>query len=94
MFGAVSGQLNLQKTMGPAAANILADNISTTGGVNVNAVTCRYHNGSQLSCDGAGIDVTVQGNRTLFVGVDLTTSVAHSGGDTASVMYDITVTFV
>ena len=94
LFGAVSGQLSLQKTQGPQAANILADNISTSGGVTVNAVPCRYHTGSQLSCDGAGINVTVQGNRTLFVGVDLTTSQVHSGGDTASVMYDITVIFV
>ncbi len=94
LFGAVSGQLSLQKTQGPQAANILADNISASGGVTVNAVPCRYHTGSQLSCDGAGIDVTVQANRTLYIGVDLSTSQVHSGGDTASVMYDITVTFV
>ncbi len=94
LFGAVSGQLSLVKTQGPQAANILADNISTSGGVTVNAVPCRYHTGSQLSCDGAGIDVTVQSTRTLYVGVDLTTSQVHSGGDTASVMYDITVIFV
>ncbi len=94
LFGAVSGQLTLAKTMGPQAANILADNISTSGGVTVNAVPCRYHTGSQLNCDGAGIDVTVQSNRTLYVGVDLSTNQVHSGGDTASVMYDITVIFV
>ncbi len=94
LFGAVSGQLEFKKTGGPQDANILADNFLTTGGVNVNAVPCRYHTGSQLNCRGSGIDVTVQGTRTLFVGIDLSTSVGHSGGDTASVTYDITVTFV
>ncbi len=94
LFGAVSGQLQLQKTAGPQDATILADNFSTSGGVTVNAVPCKYHTGSQLSCDGAGIDVTVNGNRTLYVGIDLDTSQAHSGGDTATVTYDITVSFV
>ena len=94
LFGAVSGQLELKKTAGPQAANILADNFLTTGGVNVNAVPCRYHTGSQLSCNGSGIDVTVQGTRTLFVGIDLDTSQVHIGGNNASVTYDITVTFV
>jgi len=94
LLGAVTGQLSLQKTAGPQSANILADNFSTSGGVTVNAVPCKYHTGSQLSCDGAGIDVTVNSNRTLYVGIDLTTSQVHSGGDSASVTYDITVTFV
>ncbi len=94
LFGAVSGQLELKKTAGPQNANILADNFSTSGGVTVNAVPCRYHTGSQLSCDGSGIDVNISGTRTLFVGIDLDTSQVHSGGDSASVTYDITVTFV
>ena len=91
LFGAVSGQLNLQKTAGPQAANIVAENITTFGGLNVNAVPCRFFNGPQTNCDGAGINVTVQGNRTLYVGVDITTSQVHSSGDPASVTYDINV---
>ncbi len=94
LFGAVSGQLEFKKTAGPQDANILAENIITSGGVTVNAVPCRYHTGSQLSCDGAGIDVNINGTRTLYVGIDLDTSQVHCGGDTASVTYDITVTFV
>ena len=94
LFGAVSGQLEFKKTMGPQDANILAENIITSGGVTVNAVPCRYHTGSQLSCNGSGIDVNIQGTRTLYLGIDLDTSQMHSGGDTASVTYDITVTFV
>ena len=91
LFGAASGQLNLQKTAGPQAANIVAENITTSGGLNVNAVPCRFFNGPQTTCDGPGINVTVQGNRTLYVGVDITTSQVHSSGDTASVTYDINV---
>ncbi len=94
LFGAVSGQLEFKKTAGPQDANILAENIITSGGVTVNAVPCRYHSGSQLSCDGSGIDVNINSTRTLFVGIDLDTSIEHFGGETASVTYDITVTFV
>ena len=94
LFGAVSGQLEFKKTAGPQDANVLAENIITSGGVTINAVPCRYHTGSQLSCDGSGIDVNISGNRTFYLGIDLDTSQIHSGGDTASVTYDITVTFV
>jgi len=94
LFGAVTGQLQLKKTAGPQNANILADNFLTFGGVTVIGVPCKYSTGSQLSCDGSGINVNIQGTRTLFVGIDLTTSQVHNGGDTASVTYDITVTFL
>ncbi len=94
LFGAVSGQLEVRKTQGPASANILADNITTSGGVTVNAVPCRWHNDPQATCDGAGITAALQGTRILYVGVDITTSQVHSGGDTASVTFDITVTLL
>ncbi len=95
LFGAVSGQLHLVNTTGNADANVLVDNITTSGGVTVNAVPCKYHNNPQTTCDGAGITVALKKtNRTLYVGVDLTTSQVHNGGDTASVTYDITVTLL
>ncbi len=94
LFGAVSGQLRLLKTQGPADVNIVAENITTSGGLTVNAVPCRFHNDAQTTCDGAGIDVSVQGVRRLHVGVDIMTSQVHSGGDTASVTFDIAVTFL
>jgi hypothetical protein len=94
LFGAVSGQLGVKQTGGPASANIVAENIIASGGLTVNAVPCRWHTGSQTSCDGAGINVTVQGNRTLYIGVDITTNQVHNSGDTASVTYDISITFL
>jgi hypothetical protein len=94
LFGAVSGQLGVKQTGGPASANIVAENITASGGLTVNAVPCRWHTGSQTTCDGAGINVTVQGNRTLYIGVDITTNQVHNSGDTASVTYDINITFL
>jgi hypothetical protein len=93
LFGAVSGQLSLIGQNGNAT--IVAGNFSGSGAA-INAVPCRYHTGSQTICDSPGITVAVRKNqaRILYVGVDLTTSLTHNGGDTASVTYDITVNFI
>ena len=94
LFGAVSGQLSLVKTQGPADVNIVAENIMPSGGVTVTAVPCRFHTDAQTTCNGAGINVRINQTRILYVGVDVTTSQFHSGGDTASVTYDIMVNFL
>ena len=104
LFGAVSGELLLDhgkakgkekgKSKGNADVNIVAENITTTGGVTVNAVPCRFHKGAQTTCDGPGINVTLDKKKSLWVGVEISTSQVHSGGDTASITYDITVTFL
>ena len=95
LFGAVSGQLEVRKTAGPADANILADNFSGSGGVSINAVPCRWHNDPQTTCDGVGITAALSGaTRILYIGVDITTTQVHVGGDTASATYDITVTLL
>jgi len=93
LFGAVTGQLSL---IGENAnVTIIAENITTLGGLTVIAVPCRFHTGSQTNCDGSGISAQVKKSsaRTLYVGVDLDTSQDHFGSDTASVTYDITVYF-
>ncbi len=94
LFGAVTGSLAVKKTGGGASANILADNFSTTGGVTINAVPCKWHTDTPTTCDGSGINITVQGPRTLLVGVDLDTTQIHSGGDAPTATYDITVTLL
>ena len=94
LVGAVSGQIEVRKTQGPGSANILADNFSTSGGVTINAVPCRYHTDPQTTCDGVGITAALQATRILYVGVDITTTQVHVGGDTASASYDITVTLL
>jgi hypothetical protein len=94
MFGALGGQLELKKTGGTVTANIVAENISTFGGLNVGSVLCQYHKDPQTTCSGSGINVKLQGKRRLGLGVDVTTTQFHGGGDTASVVMDITVTFL
>ncbi len=94
LFGAVSGDLTVKKTGGGQSANILADNITTSGDVIVNSILCKYGTGSQAACDGSGINVTVGGTKELMLGIDLDTNTAHSGGDTTSVTFDITITLL
>ena len=93
LFGAVSGQLSLIGQNGNAT--VVADNFSGSGAA-INAVPCRYHTGSQTICDSPGITVNVKKNlaRTLYVGVDITTTQTHSGGDSPTATYDITVSFI
>ena len=92
LAGAVSGQVEVRKTQGPGSANIVADVISTTGGVTVNAIPCRFHNDPQTTCDSPGITAALQATRILYVGIDITTSQVHGDADIASVTYEITVT--
>ncbi len=92
MFGAVAGQLELRKTNPPVSGNIVAENISTFGGLSVGAVLCQFHKSPQATCSGPGINVYLQGKRRLALGVDVTTTQFHGGGDTAGVSMDITVT--
>jgi len=93
MLGAVGGQLELKKTGGKVSANIVAENISTFGGLSVGAVLCQFHKRPQTTCSGPGINVSLKGKRKLAIGVDVTTTQFHGGGDTAGVSMDITVTF-
>jgi hypothetical protein len=94
VLGALSGQIEIRKTAGPGSANITADNFLGAGGVTINAVPCRFHNDPQTTCDPPGITATLPNNQTriLYVGVDINTTITHSGGDTASATFDITVT--
>jgi len=95
MFSAVGGQLELRLSAPPARpANIVAENITTIGGLSVGAVLCQYHKDPQTTCSGSGINVSLQGKRRLGLGIDVTTTQFHGGGDTASVLMDITVTFL
>ncbi len=93
LFGAVAGDLTIKQTGGAASANILADNFSGTGAT-ITDVPCKWHTDAATTCGGAGINITVQGSRHLLIGVDLKTVGSHSGGDTASATYDITVTLL
>jgi hypothetical protein len=104
LIGAVGGQLELdnnakkkkkKKAKKKTSVNIVAENISTLGGLGVSAVLCKFERDPQTTCSGPGINVTLRGRRsTLLVGVDITTTQVHGGGDTASVSFDVTVIFL
>ena len=93
--GAARGRLNISKTGSPQNATIVADNFTTTGGVTINAVPCRWRNNAPQTCDGAGITKRIRSTaRPLWLGVDIDTTQAHTGSDTATASYDITVTLI
>jgi len=94
MFGAVSGQLIFMKRQGPQLMSIVADNILTSGGLVANAILCQWHNGPTVDCASPGLTELVRGRRILRIGIDLTTTQFHGGGETASVSFDITATFL
>ncbi len=92
--GAVAGEVEVKKTGGKVfPAYIVAENISTVGGLSVAAVLCKFHNDPQTTCSGSGISVSLQGKRRLLLGVNMSTTQIHSGG-TSSVSFDITVTLL
>lgn len=90
MFGAVSGELTFQKRGGPALIYLVAENVTTVGGLVSNAILCRWQNGPEVRCDGSGLVRLSVGRRRLRLGVDVTTSQYHNGGDRASVSFDVT----
>ena len=92
--GAVSGEIIVQRKGGPTLVYILAENITTSGGVNANAIICKWHNTPEVDCSGIGILRIVVGRRRLTLGIDMTTTQFHTGGDTASISFDITATFL
>jgi hypothetical protein len=94
LFGAVSGELTFQRQGGQIPVFIVADNIMTTGGVTANSILCKWHNTPEVACDGTGIVQLAVGRRRLLLGVDITTTQFHTGGDTASISFDITATFL
>ena len=92
--GAIGGELELKQTSRRIfPANIVAENISTMGGLSVTSILCKYQNNPQTTCSGPGINISLQGKRKLLLGLDISTTQFHMGG-TASISFDITVTFL
>jgi len=95
LSGAGSGRLNISKSGANQNATIVADNFTTTGGITINGVPCRWRSNEPQTCEGSGITKRIQSTpRPLRLGVDIDTTQVHSGGDTATASYDITVTLI
>jgi hypothetical protein len=92
--GAAAGQFTLADDSSPNTVTILVNNISTLGGLTVNEALCSYNGGAQGRCDAAGMNVTSVGSATLKLGLDISTSTAHSGGDTSSITMDLSVSYL
>jgi hypothetical protein len=92
--GQVVGEINVIDTTSPLSINILADNINAIGGLTVNQVLCSYNNGPQLPCSGTGMDATSAASASLKVGLDVSTTQTHNGGDVGSITIDITITYI
>jgi hypothetical protein len=88
-----AGDITVTDDTSPATIEILADNISTSGGLTLNQVLCSYAGGAQTQCDGSPLVATSSASASLKIGVDITTSQVHNGGDGASVSMDINVTY-
>ncbi len=91
--GQSAGDITVTDDTSPVTIEILADSISTSGGLTVNQVLCSYAGGAQTQCDGSPLVTTSAASASLKIGVDVTTSQVHSGGDSASVSMDINVTY-
>jgi hypothetical protein len=93
LFGARSGEFVISGSANQAI-NILVDNTFATGGIVVNQVICQYHRALPARCDGAGVDLRSGNNRTLKLGIDITTSQAHAGGDAPTISLDVAVIYL
>ena len=92
--GALAGRFTVADDASPSSIVILVDNISTSGGLTVTDAICSYDGGADASCDGAGMTETSAASALLRVGLDVSTSQIHGGGDMASVMMDVSVSYL
>ena len=95
-FGAVAGEFIIRRRGGgrQGSGQIRVENVVTTGGLNVESIQCQFHSDPATDCMTSPILGQIRGRRRLLIGVDVTTTQAHAGGDTASVVFDITVTLL
>ncbi len=92
--GAMAGRFTMEDTNSPASVNIAVTVLSTFGGLTVNETLCSYGGGMQQSCGGSGFTVTSTASAVLKLGLDISTSAAHRGGDAATVTVELAVTYL
>lgn len=92
--GAAAGQFTLADNSSPSTVTILVDNISALGGLTLNMALCSYNGGAQQRCDGAGMNVTSVSSATLRLGLDISTTITHSGGDAPSISMDVSIAYL
>jgi hypothetical protein len=92
--GAQAGEILISDTTAPASAQIQAINITGTGGLSVNQITCSYNSGVEARCDQSGyIVITGTLATSLKLGIDLQSTQFHNGGDSPQADFDIEITY-
>ncbi len=92
--GAMTGRFTMEDSNSPASVNIAVTVLGTFGGLTVNETLCSYGGGIQQSCGGSGFTVISAPSAVLKLGLDISTSAAHRGGDAASVTVELAVTYL
>ena len=92
-FGAVAGEMDIRRRGPPLAAQIVAENITSAGGLNVDAIVCKFHNTPDRDCT-VPFPEQLRGRRRVLLGIGVTTTQVHRAGDSASVTFDFTVTLL
>ncbi len=86
-----AADLTITATSG-VTINILVETVSTGTGYGLGTWLCDYETGADLTCDGAGMNVTSVASGALRVGVTLTgDGTAVAGNQDGS--FDVTVTY-
>jgi hypothetical protein len=91
--GQAAGDITVMDDTAPVTLVILVDNIIPSAGLTVNQVLCSYNGGAQTQCDVA-MNVTSSASASLKVGIDITTSIIHSGGEAENVSMVINITYL
>lgn len=94
LSGAAAGRFTVTDDASPASIVILVDNFSASGGLSIGGATCSYDGGADGACDGTGLVETSVPSAELKVGLDYSSTQAHSGGDAASITMDVSVTYL
>ncbi len=92
--GASAAEIIMTDTSAPALVQIQAINITAFNGLSVNQIFCSFDNATQARCDLTGYVVTtgvVAGS--LKLGIDLESTQYHYGNDSASVDFDVSITY-
>ncbi len=94
VMGAMAGEILYADTLSSSSVQIQAAGITTTGGVSVNQVLCDFNGSGQGRCDVPGYVHSSTAAGSIKIGIDLSTTKLHLGGDAASVDFAISVTYL
>lgn len=94
LFGAVAGSINISG-QNATAISILANNLSSSGGVTIVNVTCNLNNTGDQDCVLGFSAVAAPGpGQNMSIGLEINTTQFHGDNATASASFDIVVNYI